>query len=65
MQHWGGDVQDYQNQLEKLRKDAAECALIRDLATNKAKQELFGRLADHLNVLADQVEAAMNEQKAG
>ena len=65
MQDRGGDVQDYQTQLEKLRNDAAECALIRDLATDKAKQELFGRLADHLNVLADQVETAMNERKAG
>ncbi|WP_234681124.1 hypothetical protein [Bradyrhizobium monzae] len=57
-------MQDYRTQLEKLRKDAAECALIRDLATDKAKQELFGRLADQLNVLADQVETAMNERKA-
>jgi len=56
-------MRDYQTQLEKLRKDAAECALIRDLATDKAKQELFGRLADHLSVLADQVEAAMQERK--
>ena len=30
-----GPMKDYQAQLEKLRKDAAECALIRDLATDK------------------------------
>ncbi|MBR0791550.1 hypothetical protein JQ631_20930 [Bradyrhizobium manausense] len=58
-------MQDYQTQLEKLRKDAAECALIRDLATDTAKQELFARLAAHLTVLADQVEAAMHEREAG
>jgi hypothetical protein len=52
-------VKDYQAQLEKLRGDAAECALIRDLATHAAKRELFDRLAKHLGVLADQVEEAM------
>ena len=52
-------MQDYLTQLEKLRRDAAECALIRDLATNKAKREMFDRIASHLSVLADQVELAM------
>jgi hypothetical protein len=45
-------MKDYQAQIEKLRKDAAECALIRDLATDTAKREIFDRLAKHLNVLA-------------
>ena len=35
-------MKDYLAQIEKLRKDAAECALIRDLATDPAKR---GRLA--------------------
>ena len=52
-------MKDYQAQLEKLRKDAAECALIRDLATDPAKRAMFDRLAVHLNSLADQVEHAM------
>lgn len=51
--------------LEKLRTDAAECALIRDLATDPAKRELFDRLANHLTVLADQVETAMLVRKNG
>jgi len=55
-------MKDYQTQLEKLRKDAAECALIRDLATDKAKREMFDRIASHLTVLADQVEQAMLEK---
>ncbi|MCK1575834.1 hypothetical protein [Bradyrhizobium sp. 174] len=49
-------MKDTQAQLEKLRKDAAECALIGDLAIDSKKRELFTRLADHLTVLASQVE---------
>jgi hypothetical protein len=52
-------MKDYQAQLEKLRRDAAECALIRDLATDTAKRELFDRLAVHLESLANHVEQAM------
>ena len=58
-------MKDYQAQVEKLRKDAADCALIRDLATDPAKREMFDRLASHLTVLADQVEMAMLERKTG
>ena len=58
-------MKDYQAHLEKLRKDAAECALVRDLATDKAKRELFDRLARHLDQLADEVERAMNVRKTG
>jgi hypothetical protein len=52
-------MKDYQAQLEKLRRDAAECALIRDLATDLQKRNLFDRLAIHLGALADQVEQEM------
>ena len=48
-----------------LRKDAAECALVRDLATDKAKREMFDRLARHLDQLADEVERVMNVRKTG
>ena len=51
--------------VEKFRKEAAERALIRDLATDPAKRVLFERLASHLTVLADQVEMAMLERKSG
>ena len=54
-------VKDMQAQLEKLRTDAAECALIRDLATDPKKRELFTRLADHLSMLAAEVERAVAE----
>jgi hypothetical protein len=55
-------MKDYQASLEKLRTDAAEAALIRDLAT--AKREMFDRLAVHLSNLADQVEMVMLDSKS-
>jgi len=58
-------MKDYQAHLERLRKDAAECARVRDLATDKAKREMFDRLARHLDQLADEVERAMNARKTG
>jgi hypothetical protein len=58
-------MKDYLAHAEKLRQEAAECALIRDLATDKAKREMFDRLVSHLTVLADQVERAMLERKDG
>lgn len=56
-------MKDYQVQLEKLRRDAAECALIRDLATDTDKRAMFDRLAAHLGALADQVEQEMLSRK--
>lgn len=58
-------MKDYQAHAEKLRAEAAECALIRDMATDKAKRQIFDRIASHLTVLADQVERAMMERKSG
>jgi len=52
-------MKDMQASLEKLRADAAEAALIRDLATDRHKRELFTRLADHLTRLAAEVERAI------
>jgi hypothetical protein len=45
--------------LEKLRTDAAECALIRDLATEPTKRELFHRSAERLSALANEVASAI------
>ncbi len=52
-------MQDMKTHLEKLRSDAAECALIRDLATDPEKRELFTRLAEHLTTLAREIEVAI------
>lgn len=52
-------MKDMRVHLEKLRTDAAECGLIRDLAIDPAKRALFTRLAAHLETLAIEVERAM------
>jgi hypothetical protein len=57
-------VKDYRASIEKLRKDAAEAARIRDLATDKTKREMYDRLHQHFNGLADEVEQAMTTSKA-
>ena len=56
-------MQDYQASIEKLRRDASEAALIRDLSTDKLKRETYRHLHDHLTRLADEVEHAMNAAK--
>jgi hypothetical protein len=56
-------MQDYQASIEKLRRDAAEAALIRDLATDVGKREVFSRLHAHFTRLADEVERAMSAAK--
>jgi hypothetical protein len=58
-------MQDMKAHLEKLRNDAAECALIRDLATEPEKRALFPRLAEHLGSLASEVEAAIAKLAGG
>jgi hypothetical protein len=58
-------MQDMKAHLEKLRTDAAECALIRDLATDPEKRALFTRLAEHLGTLASEVETAIAARLAG
>jgi hypothetical protein len=58
-------MQDMKARLEKLRADAAECALIRDLATNPQKRALFTRLAERLSALASEVEAAIAAAPSG
>jgi hypothetical protein len=56
-------MKDYQSLIEKLRKDAAEAAAIRDVATELGKREVFNRLHDQLSHLADEVERAMNPSR--
>jgi hypothetical protein len=56
-------MKDYQASLEKLRRDAAECRWICDLATDPAKRDMFDRLAQHLSTLADEVERAIKTSR--
>jgi hypothetical protein len=58
-------MQDMKVHLEKLRTDAGECALIRDLATDPEKRALVTRLAEHLTNLATEVEAAIAAKFTG
>lgn len=58
-------MQDMWAHLEKLRTDAAECALIRDLTTDPIKRELLNRLAEHLAALASEVENAISAWRSG
>jgi hypothetical protein len=57
-------MKDMQAQLEKLRVQISECELIRDLATEKAKRELFNKLAEHFRVLATEVEREIAARSA-
>ena len=57
-------MRDMRAHLEKLRTQTIECELIARLATVKAKQELFTKLAEHYKVLAFEVERAIKESEA-
>lgn len=54
-------MKDMQAQFEKLRIQISECELIRDLATDKMKRELFARLTEHFKVLAAEIEKAIRD----
>ena len=49
-------MQDMRTYLEKLSTDAVDCALISKRATDAQTKELFDRLADHLAMLASELE---------
>jgi hypothetical protein len=57
-------MKDMTAHLEKLRKLIAECELIRDLATDRAKRDLFDRLAQRFKLTALEVERAIAEAKS-
>jgi hypothetical protein len=49
-------MQDMQAYLEKPHRGAVDCALISKRATDAQKKELFDRLADHVAMLASELE---------
>jgi hypothetical protein len=57
-------MKDMLASLDKLRTDAAEAALIRDLATDSHKREVFTKLAEHLATLALEIERAIARSPA-
>jgi hypothetical protein len=52
-------MEDMLAHLETLRVQIAECEMIRDLATDPVKRDLFTKLAEHYKVLADEVQRAI------
>ena len=50
---------------EQLKADAAECARIRDLATDESMRDLLARLAAHLDVLASHLERVLADRGKG
>ena len=54
-------MKDLGAQLEKLRMEAEDCALISRLATDANKRELYTHLARQLETLASGVESAIFE----
>ena len=55
-------MKDMQKHLDSLQRDAAECQLISELASDQAKRDLFAKLAQHHRVLAAEVERAIADQ---
>ena len=55
-------MKDILAHLEKLQTQIAECELIRDLATDPKKRELFTRLAERFKILAADLERALPRQ---
>lgn len=48
-------MHDIRAHLEKLQNQIAECEMIRDLATDPKKRDLFDRLARHYTTLAAEI----------
>ena len=57
-------MKDMQAHLERLRVQTAECEMIRDLATDKAKREMFAKLAEHFRLLAGELEKEIAQRSA-
>jgi len=58
-------MKDLREKLEKLKADAEDCTLISRLATDKAKRDLFARLATQIGQLIAELEAAIEARTAG
>jgi hypothetical protein len=58
-------MEDIIAQWEKLRANAAECASMKNLATDKTTRDLFALLAEQLGVLASEVERVITDVNLG
>jgi hypothetical protein len=57
-------MNDIQTQLEKLRREAAECLVLSNLAKDPEKQQLFARVAEHITGLAAAVQNELATEPA-
>jgi hypothetical protein len=55
----GGGREGLSSLTRKASERCPEAALIRDLATDKTKREMYSRLHEHFSRLADEIETAM------
>jgi hypothetical protein len=53
----------YLNKLEKIQSDAAECARVRDLATDDVAREALDRVVNRLNEIAESASAEASPQR--
>jgi hypothetical protein len=57
-------MKDMLAHLERLRVQTAECEMIRDLATDRAKREMFAKLAEHFRLLAGELEKEVAQRSS-
>lgn len=58
-------MKDMLKHREVLLREAAECQLVSDLTADKAKRELFAKLAEHHRTLAAELSRAIDNQPKG
>ena len=58
-------MENLQARLEKLLREAEDCALLGKLATDVRKRDLFNKLATDLRRMAGDVEAVIALRRAG
>ena len=54
-------MKDMKAHLERLRDQAAECAILSAEAQTREKRELFARLCGHLTAAADHIESIIDK----
>jgi hypothetical protein len=57
-------MEDLRKHRDVLLREAAECQLISDLATDRSKRDLFAKLAKHHHTLAAELDRAIAHKEA-
>lgn len=56
-------MKDMQKHRDILLREAEECQLVSELATDTAKRELFAKLAEHHRTLAAELDRAIENHR--